>query len=152
LRLLWRYISIFLHHAIVLIAVILLFVKVAPVLLLSSLLGLVVLSVNIFWIGVLLGLVSARYRDVPVLISTAFQLLFLVTPVIWPAKVLGAKIGLADLNPFYHFLESVRAPLLEPSSIFFNRHLIISFLIAVVGLYVTIVIFIRWRRRLLYWL
>jgi lipopolysaccharide transport system permease protein len=55
-----------------------------------------------------------------------------------------------DLNPFYHFIQIVRAPLLdqEPSL----ENWVVSISIAVVGWIVTLMLFGRYRRRIAYWL
>jgi ABC-type polysaccharide/polyol phosphate export permease len=40
--------------------------------------------------------------------------MFYITPIIWPADLLRSRqlSWVVDFNPFYHFLEIVRAPLL----------------------------------------
>lgn len=152
LRLLWRYIAMFMHHAVVLLVVVLIFAPVGVDSVVGVLLGLVVTCLNIFWAGLLVGLVSVRLRDLPLLVATIFQVLFLVTPVIWPAKALGARAELAEWNPVYHMLESVRAPLLDGAVPILNHHLLISIVIAAVGSIASLTLYARWRRRLLYWL
>jgi lipopolysaccharide transport system permease protein len=152
LRMVWRYIAFFLHHAVVLLAVIAAFVPVNAASLLASALGLAVTCVNIFWIGLLVGLISVRLRDLPLLVATIFQVLFLITPVIWPAKALGARAEIAEFNPLYHMLESIRGPLLDVSVPTFNHHLGISVVMAVFGCVFTLALYARWRRQLLYWL
>ena len=152
LRLLWRYIAFFLHHAFVLLVVLVLFVHISLPSLFGALLGLLVVFINIFWMGLFLGLLSVRLRDIPVLISTVIQLLFMVTPVIWPAKALGGRARLAEWNPLYHLLECVRGPLLDPKMPILNQHLYISLGMAVIGTAVTILLYSAWRRRLPYWL
>lgn len=152
LRLVWRYITFFLHHAIVLLAVFLVFVPLSWSALAAAGLGLLVTCVNVFWMGLLVGLLSVRLRDLPLLVSTIFQVLFLVTPVIWPAKALGSRAQVAEFNPLYHMLESIRGPLLDGSTPLLNHHLALSAAMAVVGSLLTIAIYSRWRRRLLYWL
>jgi ABC-type polysaccharide/polyol phosphate export permease len=57
---------------------------------------------------------NTRFRDVSHLATSLMQVMFYLTPVIWPAKLLRER-GLGsviDWNPFYHILEIVRQPLL----------------------------------------
>ena len=75
--------------------------------------GLVLLCMNGVWTGLLLGLVSARFRDVPPIVESVVRILFFVTPVIWMPEFLPERIALLTWNPFFHFLEVVRAPLLD---------------------------------------
>ena len=59
---------------------------------------------------------NARFRDVAHMAAVAMQVLFYVTPVIFPASLLQHRRDLAlviDLNPLYHLLEVVRQPLLH---------------------------------------
>lgn len=151
-RLLWRYFTSFLHHLLVLLIVVLLFTPVSFNSVVGFCLGLLVLCLNIFWMGLLLGLFSVRLRDLPVLMATVFQLLFLVTPVMWPASALGARAEIAEYNPFFHLLESVRGPLLNPGFPLLGQHLMVSLIMAVLGLLITLVVYSKWNRRMSYWL
>jgi len=62
---------------------------------------------------------NARFRDAAHLASVGMQVLFYVTPVIFPADLLRQRgLGaVVDFNPMYHLLEVVRRPLLagEPA-------------------------------------
>lgn len=58
---------------------------------------------------------NARFRDVAHMASVGMQVLFYVTPVIFPAELLRRRADLSfvvNLNPMYHLLEVVRRPLL----------------------------------------
>lgn len=69
-------------------------------------------------VGVLLMAIfahlNARFRDTTHLAGVAMQVLFYVTPVLWPAEMLrGRSLGwIVDVNPLYHLLEVIRQPLL----------------------------------------
>jgi len=58
---------------------------------------------------------NARFRDIAHLASVGMQVLFYVTPVIFPAELLRPRADLSfvvNLNPMFHLLEVVRRPLL----------------------------------------
>lgn len=58
---------------------------------------------------------NARFRDIAHMASVGMQVLFYVTPVIFPAELLRQRADLSfvvNLNPMYHLLEVVRRPLL----------------------------------------
>lgn len=74
--------------------------------------GMALLLVNAVWISLFFGLICSRYRDLPPLISTITNLMFLITPVFWYRDMLGGRALLADVNPFYHLIELIRAPVL----------------------------------------
>jgi ABC-type polysaccharide/polyol phosphate export permease len=58
---------------------------------------------------------NARFRDAAHVASLGLQILFYVTPVLWPPELLRSRsLGwVVDLNPLYHLLEVVRQPLLH---------------------------------------
>jgi ABC-2 type transport system permease protein len=73
---------------------------------------------NALWMAILLAMVGARFRDVGQLINNLFMFAFLLTPIIWPASSMPAgtiRGEIMRVNPFYHLVEFVRAPILgEP--------------------------------------
>jgi len=59
---------------------------------------------------------NARFRDVAHMASVGMQVLFYVTPVIFPADLIRRRRNLSyvvDLNPMYHLIEVVRRPLVS---------------------------------------
>jgi len=112
-RLLWRNLLVFGYNAIVYVIVLLVFrIWPFPALLLA-LPALALILLNGTWVGLLLGLINARFRDFGQLIPNAMRLAFFVTPVIWYAQsAAGYRALFVHLNPFYYFIELLRAPLL----------------------------------------
>ena len=74
--------------------------------------GFVVLALNLIWMAFVVSIVSTRYRDIPQVIASVVQVVFFVTPVFWSVDSLPSRPAFVSLNPFYHLLEIVRAPLL----------------------------------------
>jgi ABC-type polysaccharide/polyol phosphate export permease len=104
---------VFLHNSLILIVVALIFGIWPGWYLLLSLFGLLLLAGNLAWIGTIIGIVSARYRDFPPIITTALTLSFYVTPVLWQPERLPESFRqvVVTYNPLYHLMEIVRAPL-----------------------------------------
>jgi ABC-2 type transport system permease protein len=71
---------------------------------------------NIMWMCVILSILGARYPDLQEFMQSALRLMFFVTPILWipdEHSVRGAVINaLLYVNPFYYFLEAIRAPLM----------------------------------------
>ncbi len=63
-------------------------------------------------VGIALGPLGARYRDITEILRVTMQLLFFLTPVIWPADKISANSAIVAFNPFYHLIELGRAPML----------------------------------------
>lgn len=70
------------------------------------------LLLNIAWMALAAGILSARYRDVPLVIASLIQVLFFMTPIFWSAEMLPSRPAFVVANPVYHLLEIVRQPLL----------------------------------------
>jgi ABC-type polysaccharide/polyol phosphate export permease len=101
------------HHMVIVVAVIVFYGYWRHMSPLGALVGLAFLLVNSAWISMLVGIASARFRDIPQVVNSIMQFAIFVTPVFWPAERLrGAKHLVLDFNPFFHMLEAVRAPLL----------------------------------------
>lgn len=116
-----------------------------------ALLGLFIILFNGLVYGMLLGLLGARFRDIVQIITSLMQVIFFITPVMWAPKVLPEKyMFIASYNPFTHFIEVIRAPLM--GSIPSYTSYIVTFSAFVVGLLLTLLVFVRSRHRIIYWL
>lgn len=113
--------------------------------------GLALVLANLFWISVMLALLSARYRDIPQIVATVVQIVFFLSPILWRVDMLGSKNRfVADYNPLYHFIEVIRAPLLGDTIQAISW--ITTFSLLVLGSAVTFLVFARLRARVPYWL
>jgi len=101
-------------------------------------------------VTVYVGIVSARYRDIPQFIGSVVQIIFFVTPIIWKPELLSSRRYIADLNPFYHLLEIVRGPLLGHVPSVQNYLAVI--LITALNLGLAGLVFTRYRSRIAYWI
>jgi len=111
--------------------------------------ALALLAFNGVWITLIFGLLAARYRDLPPLVSVVTNLLFLITPVFWVRDMLGERGFIADLNPLYHFVELLRAPLL--GSMPPVHTIVIMLCITGFGWLLTLLIALRLQTRIAYW-
>ncbi len=100
-------------------------------------------------VSVLLGAISARFRDLPPIVGSILQIAFYVTPVIWKPSQLGKHYWWMDYNPFNALLEVVRGPLLGtlPTPQIWLLAMAWSVLLCVVGWSA----FVRARARLAFW-
>src|SRR6187402_1914554 len=74
--------------------------------------GLVLVSLNGLWVGLLLGMLCVRFRDIPQIIANVIQLLFFLTPILWKPDQLTQGRAFVEANPFHHFVSLIREPLL----------------------------------------
>jgi ABC-2 type transport system permease protein/lipopolysaccharide transport system permease protein len=112
--------------------------------------GFLLLVINGVLITISLGMASARFRDIPRIIASLSQIVFLITPIIWVPGLLGERSYLAEANPFFHLIELIRAPLLGSAP---SKHtLIAAVAITFTNLLVAGVLFTRYRNRIAYWI
>lgn len=79
------------------------------------LIGVILLALCMLMVSAAMAYIGVMYGDVPHAMAGIFQMLFVVSPVIYPPKVLRDR-GLGwfvDMNPFTSMLEIVRVPILE---------------------------------------
>jgi ABC-type polysaccharide/polyol phosphate export permease len=150
--LVWRNFLILLHNfAVYLLAALVLKPSLLGLTALLALPGLALVVANGVWVSLLLGIVCLRFRDVPQLVNSAIQISMLITPLFWPADTLAGmrRAVFVEINPLYHVLDVVRAPLLGrvPDTMSYAVMVVMT----VVGWWVTYVIFKRFRQRIAYW-
>jgi ABC-type polysaccharide/polyol phosphate export permease len=145
----WRNFIVFLHTIVIFIPVALVFqVPLGPVILLV-IPGLVILLANLGWIALMLAILATRFRDLQQMVVTVTQIVMFATPIMWPASMLNEAIWIAEVNPIYHLIELIRAPLLgsEPSAL--------SWAVAigslVVGWALSLVLLGRASKRVVFW-
>lgn len=151
MRMIWRNLLILLHNLVIFPIVLLVVGKPLGWVALLSIPGLALGALNLSWIALLLAIVCARYRDLPQMVTSVLQVIFYLTPVMWLPTLLPRDVSyLLDLNPVYHLLEVIRAPLLglAPSV----TSWVVAGVLAVVGWIVALFVFGRYRRRIAYWL
>ena len=148
-RVVWRNLIVFAHNVAIYVAAAVIFSIQPGWTGLLVLPGLALLCLNGVWMGLLFGLVSARFRDVPQIVASVVQVAFFLTPIIWKPELLPDRAFLLDLNPFFHLVELVRAPSLGQAPG------LVSWLaaagITLGGWLVTLLMYRRYRWRIAYW-
>ncbi|MFE9744101.1 ABC transporter permease [Saccharothrix saharensis] len=172
LRLVWRQVLFFVHNLVVYLIVLAIFfpdltepyhmggeTQVHPGVSWAILLAIpafALVAVNAVWVALLFGIISTRFRDIPPVVHSFINLVFFMTPIVWHTGVLE-KVGaggdwrmlIAELNPLYHFLEIVRAPLLGHEQSW--HHWVVVGAFTVVGWTVALVALRNYRARVSYW-
>jgi ABC-type polysaccharide/polyol phosphate export permease len=149
LRIVWKNLIIFLHNFIVIVLVAIFFPPKIEITIMLFILALIIFAFNAVWVGLLIGLICARFRDVTQIVASIVGLAFFVTPIMWKAEMLGSKSWLINLNPIYHFIQIMRAPIIGDAIDIKNW--IASALITIMGYTVTFILFGKFKNRVAYW-
>lgn len=112
--------------------------------------GLLLVLANLAWIGYLLAILSARFRDIPQIIASIVQVAFFVSPVVFKPSQLRIDHPALILNPFASMLDVMREPLLGnlPSA---TSYFILLGLF-VIGWLSTLAFAGKYSHRVVYWL
>lgn len=114
--------------------------------------GLLILVLNVSWVVWLLGMLSARFRDMAPIVASLTTIAFYVTPVMWYPKLIennSLAHVLLGLNPIYHWLQIVRLPILGQWPTWENW--VLAILSAGIGWAVTAIVFKRYKNMIAYW-
>lgn len=151
-RVVWRNLIVFAHNLVIVPVIFLLLGLGIGWTALLFLPGLLLVTLNLFWVCVALAIVCTRFRDVPQIIQSALQVAFYLTPIIWLPELLKGKreFALVEFNPFYHLIELVRAPLLGHAPTLSNWAAGIGLLVA--GGLMSFWLYRRLGHRVAYWL
>jgi lipopolysaccharide transport system permease protein len=148
-RFMWSKIIVFGHNLVIYLGVLLYFGIWPGQAALYAVPGFVALVANGIFVAVYLGIISARFRDVPQITASLVQIAFFVTPIMWKPEFLGSQQLVSALNPLFHLIEIVRAPLL--GGIPAADHYVAVGLITAANALLAGFFFMRYRARISFW-
>lgn len=117
---------------------------------LAAIPGLLLILANLYWMVLLAGLVSARFRDAGQIIIYAVAIALFLTPIIWMPNAVRAGSPFIHINPLNHLISVVRGPLFEHTIPWTSFGVVTA--MAIVGTAVALAVFARARRYLVYWI
>ena len=106
--------------------------------------------INAHTLGLLLGLVCSRFRDVTQIVTSVMQMLMFLTPVFWLPESLPGRAQYILWNPFAQMLDLLRTPLMGGMAASHSWFGIIGWTFAT--LIASSLLFSKYRRRVVYWL
>jgi ABC-2 type transport system permease protein len=112
--------------------------------------GILLVCINGLSFGMLLGTLCARYRDIPPIVTTITQMMFLLTPILWRPDQVPGREFVYELNPFYYLVQVIREPLEGVSPSLFVWAVAVG--LTAVGFLVSLLFYSRFRNRIVYWL
>jgi len=150
LQLLLRHLINFAHNAPVFIVVAFILKLPFSWTMLWALPGLLILTLNLVWIALLFSMLGARFRDLEYLIASIMPLMMFISPVFYRPNYLKVSAKIIWMNPFSHFIEIVRYPLLGEIPPLFVIEVNVALL--VFGSIFTLWLFNKKRTRIPFWI
>ena len=74
--------------------------------------NLVLIQLNLTLLSIVVTIFCSRYQDMTQVVNVGTQIIFFFTPILWQVDTLKNRMYLAEMNPIYHWIEMIRAPLL----------------------------------------
>ncbi|KAB3519237.1 ABC transporter permease [Corynebacterium sp. zg254] len=155
-RLVWKQFLFLLHNLVIWVILMLIFRPHLGWELALAIPAMILLVINGVWVSMFFGIIATRFRDVAPLLDSLVQLAFYMTPIVWTTKTLEEQGGevaqrakIAELNPLYHYLEIVRAPMIGEHLETYHWWIVLGF--TAVGLVAALLVMRRWRFRVSYW-
>ncbi|GAB2503006.1 Teichoic acid translocation permease protein TagG [Corynebacterium atrinae] len=155
-RLVWRQTIFLAHNLVIWVILMLIFPRDLGWEILLTIPAMALLILNGVWVAMFFGIVATRYRDVAPLLEALVQLLFYITPIVWTTQTLKEQGGdvaqralLAEINPLFHYLEIVRAPMIGQPIAAYHWWIVLA--CTAVGLVLALLAMKQWRFRVSYW-
>ena len=111
LRLNVRQCIVLLHNSIIIALVLLLVGHGFTLTSLIAIPNLILIQLNLTLLSIVMTIFCTRYQDMTQVVNVATQIIFFFTPILWQVETLKNRTYLAEMNPVYHWIEMVRAPL-----------------------------------------
>ena len=95
--------------------------------------------INLVFLSLLLGSIGAWSSDFQQIVPNVMRIAFFATPIFWEfSSMSGARRLMADYNPFTHFVQLMRAPLMGqmPSAVNWGVALVCSLVVIVASIFV----------------
>jgi ABC-2 type transport system permease protein/lipopolysaccharide transport system permease protein len=148
-RLLWKDLIVLLHNAIVYVAILVVFGIWPGSVALLALPGFFAIYIIGFSASMVLGVLAARFRDIPPIVTSVVQIVFFVSPILWMPQQIQGRAMFLEGNPLFHLLNIVRQPLLGEVPSFKSWIFVLGLMI--IGVALAALLFVRFRRRIPYW-
>lgn len=110
-RIVHRNAIVFLHNAVVIVGMFVIFGHLPGPAFAIAPLGFALLLLIGFFGAQVLGPLCLRFRDLTQIVSNIIQIAFFLTPILWSPDQGRVQSWIVEFNPFYHMIELVRAPI-----------------------------------------
>ena len=152
MRVIWRNAIILAHNIVIVPIIFLIFLKPMGWVAFLFIPGIIISTMVLSWVAFLSAIFCTRYRDLSQIVTSVLPVAFYLTPIIWMPNMLAGRPGFAflNLNPFYHLIEVIRAPLLGAAPTLTNW--VVSLAMAVLGWLFTLWVYGKYKNRISYWL
>lgn len=150
MRLNVRQLIVFLHNSVIILLVLLLMGQGLHWINLMAIPSLIIIQINITLLSILISIFCTRYQDMTQVVNVFIQVMFFFTPILWQVETLKSRAYLVNINPIYHWIEMIRAPLLGNMPL--SQDYLWSISTLLILLFLSAYFLGRYRSKIAYWL
>lgn len=148
-RMMWKHIIIFAHNSVIYVLLMLILWDFPGSSALLVLPGFLLLCLNATWVGLLLGTLGARFRDLQPIVASVMQVIFFISPILWTKDQLPQHLAWFSSNPFGLVIDLIRMPLMGQTPPLSTWSSVI--VMTIFGYALALAFFARFRGRIPYW-
>jgi ABC-type polysaccharide/polyol phosphate export permease len=150
LRLISKHLINFTHNILIIILVFAIFGFPSPSNIALSALGFLILIFNLSWISLILSTMGARFRDLSPSIDALMPILFFLTPILYKRSDVLSSASWFKYNPIATLFSLIKNPLLSlPTD---TNEYIYMFGLGCIGWLITLHIFSRCKKNIVFWI
>ena len=75
---------------------------------------------NLTFLSLVVAIFCLRFHDTKYAVGNLIQVLFFATPIVWMPGLLRGKTWLLEFNPFYHWINIIRDPIISLNVPYFS--------------------------------
>jgi lipopolysaccharide transport system permease protein len=141
----------FIHNLFIIIIVVIIFKLPVTLNYFYLIYGCFILIINSFSFTIIFGILCVRFRDFVLIIKNLLFLLFLMTPIFWiPYTLNNNRIILADYNPLFQIIQTIRDPLLGNGLSLLC--IIYTFIFTLLFLIIATLVYKKNHKKLVFWI
>ena len=151
LRVSLRNFLVFLHNCVLIVLVIFIFDNQVNIFefITISLPSIFLIFISLTSLGVMISIISVRYRDLSSIISFLMQLFFFINPLIWHPDIINKSTALIEYNLFFYWIDVIRQPLLGLEV--HENSLLVIFVSSIICILVSAFVIGRYKKKIIYW-
>jgi ABC-type polysaccharide/polyol phosphate export permease len=107
-------------------------------------------SLNIFFLSIIISILSVRYKDFEMILEHIMRILFLITPIIWMPSIIPDKSIFLKANILYPYVEIFRLPL-QGTFPTFSHYLTVILCTLILG-FLSVLIFEKNKKKIVFWI
>lgn len=146
----FKNVMMFFHNCIIILLVIVFFQMQVSLVTLTLFFGIFLIVITSISVQIIIATLCLRFRDFVQIVQSLLFLTFIMTPIFWKPEILeGRRYFIVEYNLLYHYIETIRSPILFQSVNW--QSLSISIIATIIISIISVIVFFKTKHKLVYW-